>query len=156
MRHLYIVLALLLLSSCMSTEKATGYLKKKGALAGLCAEEYPVRESYKPGKPVIVRDTVEKEGKVMECPETIDKATGKAYRPKVQCPPQKVVRETVSRTDIIYQENTALVKAQAQELQGLKEKLRIAEEQAAGRLIWVLVLTGLLVLVLLRWYKHLA
>jgi len=41
--------------SCKSPEKATNYLKKKDALAGICAAEYPVKEKtiFKAGDTVI-------------------------------------------------------------------------------------------------------
>lgn len=97
----YILFLLLLLtSSCMSVEKATSYLQKKGALAEVCAEEYPIREVLIPGETIVKTDTVTVEGETVECPIS-DKPT------VVKCPPVKVQVKHSFRVDTLIQENTA-------------------------------------------------
>lgn len=51
MKKLFPILLLALFTGCLTTQKAEDFLMKKGALAGLCATEYPVADSL--GAPVV-------------------------------------------------------------------------------------------------------
>lgn len=99
MRYLFIVLALLL-TSCMSVEKATSYLKKEGALAEVCSEAFPIQEKVIQGETIVVTDSILVAGDSVEC-EPAEKPF------KVKCPDSKVEVRHSFRVDTLVQENTA-------------------------------------------------
>lgn len=101
------IIAALLFCSCMTTKKATDYLKKNNSLAGICANEYPPKIEYKSGQVITKSDTTYLPGDSIPCPPTIN---GKdTIRIKVKCPDQKIIRDTIYRVDTVTVENTARV-----------------------------------------------
>lgn len=103
-----LLIALLLVQyGCMTTQKATDYLKKNNALAEICANEYPPKIEYKAGEIITKSDTTYLPGDSVPCPPAIN---GKdTIRVKVKCPDQKIIRDTTYRVDTVTMENTARV-----------------------------------------------
>lgn len=52
-----ILLSVFLLSGCLTSKKATDYLKKKDKLDDVCAENYPAKETFIKGDTITVVDT---------------------------------------------------------------------------------------------------
>jgi hypothetical protein len=124
MNKLYPILLLLLISSCISTEKAArkatkdeeaakytnGLIKAKYPLVSSsdCAEWYPIKE-----KIVTKRDTVKTlvtvPGDSIPCPPVKDEKTGKVYTPKVKCPDVSYFQEQITELTEKTQESTAKV-----------------------------------------------
>jgi hypothetical protein len=101
----YLIL-LLLLSSCMSVEKATVYLQSKGKLAEVCAEGFPIKERVVTGTTVVITDTLTIPGDSVECPPSLSKSDKSI---KVKCPDHRVEVRHSFRVDTLVQENTAKV-----------------------------------------------
>jgi hypothetical protein len=103
MKHaLYIIVSLLLLSSCMSVDKATSYLQASGKLAEVCADKFPITERIIEGQTIVVLDTLLVAGDSVQCvPSPVPL--------KVKCPDRKVEVRHSYRVDTLIQENTAKV-----------------------------------------------
>jgi hypothetical protein len=102
-------LSLLLLSSCMSVEKATSYLQSKGKLVEVCAEKFPIQERVIEGQTIVVIDTLTVAGDSVECPPNLSKSDKSI---KVKCPDVKVEVRHTSRVDTLEKESykTAMYK----------------------------------------------
>lgn len=99
---LYAALVIVLLTGCMTTEKATNYLLKKDKLGIICATNYPPRIEYKEGEIKVYTDTTYLPGDSVPCPpETSGNTTYIHTKPLI-------VTKTKSRTDTVYQANTAM------------------------------------------------
>lgn len=99
----YLIIACLLLCSCMTEQKATDYLVSRNKLAGICNKVYPAKSIYLPGTAITVRDTSFLPGDSVPCPPT---TTGKETIIKwVKCPDQIIIRDTTTRVDTFYDPN---------------------------------------------------
>lgn len=106
--------AVLILGGCASVKKqrsrAQEFFREHPAeLAELCADKFPPRIEYRPGKTetLIHRDTVTTPGDSIPCPETVNPETGEKYIPKVKCPDTQLITERWLRTDSLLQASTA-------------------------------------------------
>lgn len=112
MKPLFILIVSVLLYSCITTEKATNFLKKKGELAEICADHYPVIDTLFPGDTVIVTDTL----------ETFDRDTITVSQiindtlVIIKTPPPKIIRETKIIRDTIVRRDRAREAALEQQL----------------------------------------
>jgi hypothetical protein len=110
---LAIALALLFFTNlvgCKSPEKAAAYLQKKGKLAEVCANAYPVKETiiYKPGDTVINEITTP--GATITRTDTVVVNGETVYKTiYLQCPQSKVTTKTIHDTVFNTVENTARV-----------------------------------------------
>lgn len=100
--RLYAALILFLFAGCMTTEKATNYLLKNDKLGEICATHYPPRIEYKEGKIKVYTDTAYLPGDSVPCPP--DTSGSITY---IQTKPL-IITKTKSRTDTVYQANTAM------------------------------------------------
>ena len=135
-----LVLMLFLLAACNSVQKATDYLRKKQALAEVCAVNYPVRDSayvrdslsfdtlYVPGDPVILKDSFYIHG------DTIIRTISK------QCPKEKTIVQTIRHDSVIIRENTAKQAALQIQMGQLQGTLAVTqsklEDMKKGRSRW--------------------
>lgn len=103
----YIIVIALLLAGCMTTQKATDFLQKKGALASICADAYPVRDSLEIRERLHL-DTIT-HTKTEYATDTIY-VQGEPVIIKAKCPPSQTITKTVYRDSIHYVENTAKLK----------------------------------------------
>jgi hypothetical protein len=148
----YLIL-LLLLSSCMSVEKATVYLQSKGKLAEVCADGFPIKERVIQGETIIEIDSIFVPGDSVECPPSLSKSDKSI---KVKCPDHRVEVRHSFRVDTLVQENTAKVEMyKTKYLQSVDEskilttELRTIEQSRDkwklrffGLLLGIVVLTG--------------
>jgi len=144
------IAAMGLFASCKSPEKAANYLKKKDALAGICAAEYPVKEKtiFKAGDTVIKEIvtpgiTITKRDTVISGRDTIYRIT------EVVCPPSKERIKIVHDSIFIMQENTARIAQLKSELEA-KERNIQAVTQAKNKsdkkldYWWIVYVLGLI------------
>lgn len=82
-------------------------LNHPNEFAQICAQLFPVRESFIKGKDSIVRDTLYEE-KVVKVPVVVK---GDTIFVDAKCPKTKTLTNTVYRTDTLFKENTAKLKA---------------------------------------------
>ena len=108
MKPLLFAITILLLSSCMTTQKALDYLKDKKELAQICADEYPVKETFIKGDSVVQYDTLWGQGDTDTLYQSVKDTV---FVTVTKTLPAKVITKVVSRTDTVVKENTALVKA---------------------------------------------
>lgn len=144
MKRLIPPLLLLMVSSCISTEKAADKATKDEAAAKYtnalikakhplvsasdCAEWYPIKETV-----ITKRDTIRKEvtipGDSIPCPPVTDTKTGKVYVPKVKCPDVSYFQEQITELTEKTQESTA--KVETANLTINKVKAELLAEKAA-------------------------
>jgi len=125
------ILAALLLTGCMTTEKATNYLVEKGRLPEICADKYPPKIEYKPGKLFTWRDTMYLPGDSVPCPDQIiGRDTVRVF---AKCPPSLVIRDTTYQRDTITIENTARVQDLQFKLGDRDAKIMMLEHDLANR-----------------------
>lgn len=90
-----------------------GYLKYKAnhpeQFAKDCAAIFPNKEDYSKGETIVKSDTIYKEGKVIDCPEPTISPDGKVNPGKVNCPGERIIRDSIFRTDTLKIENTAKI-----------------------------------------------
>lgn len=103
MKTFITILFAVLLAGCMSVQKATNYLEKKGELPKICATKYPVQDSK-----IIIKERI-----------TVDTVLGTSYiyvdtsgKPK-PCPPSKTITKTIVRDSIIYRRDKAYEQVQS-------------------------------------------
>lgn len=149
---LYLVL-IFLFASCVTEKGATNYFVNKHPekLAKLSATMFPVKETFKPGVPVIVRDTVK--GDSIPCPNpVVDPTTGQFTPGKVKCPDS--THETVTIRDTTFIENSAVIAALQFDLKTELTKRVKSETKLEGlakdyrRLFYIIGLLSLIVFVL--------
>jgi hypothetical protein len=143
---IYTTLLCLVLFSCTTERKATGYFREHPEkLAPICAEEFPVKDSlvvkdsvrfdtlWIEGEPVILKDSFYIKG------DTIVKVITK------ECPKVSTVIKTVTRDSIHYVENTARVvmlqnqiKSSQLENQKLQAQIALLQGKVKGKnkVIW--------------------
>jgi hypothetical protein len=126
------IFLMMLFSSCVTRKGATDYFLNKHPeqLAQLCADKFPVKEFYRPGIPVIIRDTIP--GDSIPCPQPkLNLATGKMIPGKVKCPDnvneKKIVVDTVyledqAKLQLLTNENLSLVKKYQSEFNKREDK----------------------------------
>lgn len=145
------ILFAVLLAGCMSVQKATGYLERKGELPKICATRYPVQDSR-----IIIKERV-----------TVDTFLGTSYiyvdtsgKPK-PCPPSKTITKTIVRDSIIYlrdkayeQVQTDVIKGQEYLIKGqdstinVQEKLIKAYKKEVRDWQWKAIFTWVIIVVL--------
>lgn len=138
---------IIMMVGCKSPEKATAYLKKKGKLAEVCANEFPVKETviYKKGDTVI--QTVEVPGEKITITDTLNLNGEIVYRDRfISCPPTKTTTKTVHDTVFQIRENTARVEQfkqlladQDKELKATQDESDKYQNRAARWWVWILV-----------------
>ncbi len=135
------------LSACVTQQKQADrahrfFRENPYALASLCANQYPVRNEYKPGAEQIRIDTITTEVPLLPCPPQ-----NRFYK----CPPNTKITQRIMRTDTLFRENTARVAKLSMQLEHCAQKAFLAEE-LAKKLGWGLSLLGLgfLALVFMR------
>lgn len=130
---------------CTTQKKAESWmLNHKNVLASLCAEEYPVQESYIKGKTDTIEriDTIQLPGVKIKCPET------KNGQPVfVDCPPNEkiYIDRQISRTDTIIKIDSAKISV-------IKYQLVESEKKREKFKTWLtvsLILNGILIFILL-------
>lgn len=120
------IMAVLLVSSCATRqEKSFNYYQKnKGELAQLCDEEFPFKEEYIPGIPIIIRDTIFSESEIeIPCPES----TPENPKPTVKCP-EIIIKESTKTTDTLKVESQRKIKSLEFEIKNLKAEIRKKDE----------------------------
>lgn len=135
---------LLIFIGCQSVQKATDYLKKKDALAELCADTYPVRDSLIKGDSIITTDTLWglefiHDSTMVETKDTIIRTITRPV----------TVTKVIRVTDTIVKENTARVEAlQVQNGKLYEQNMKLVEqrdkfkEQRNKIRIWFWILVG--------------
>ena len=108
---LLILLSVILIwfTSCVTVDKAKQVLKKKDALAAICATEYPVKTEYIKGDSVITFDTIYTGGELII--DTVVNYSKDTVIITKTIPVTKVVTKTVTIVDTVVKENTAAVEA---------------------------------------------
>ena len=108
---LLILLSVILIwfTSCMTVDKAKQVLKKKDALAAICATEYPVKTEYIKGDSVITFDTIYTGGELII--DTVVNYSKDTVIITKTIPVTKVISKTVHVVDTVVKENTAAVEA---------------------------------------------
>lgn len=140
-----LLMLVILLSGCMTTEKATNYLVEQKKLPGICATYYPPKIEYKQGQTLIRVDTVTQIGDSIPCPPVINGRD--TVRVKVKCPDAQTIYEIKERIDTIELENTAKIQdlqyrlgdAQAENLylKGEVEHWKVKADRR-GRALWII------------------
>ena len=98
MRYLLIAI---LFASCMTPQKATDYLKKKDKLDDVCAENFPVKDTFIVGDTVIDTDTLE----TFEVYTDTTTLRDTVYITRTL--PGKTITKTITRTDTIRRRDFA-------------------------------------------------
>lgn len=144
------------LSGCMTTNKATAYLKDKGKLAEVCAKEYPVQSStvYLPGD--TVTEVIEVPGDTLLHFDTIWR---NQYGIRVdtivkRCPPSRIITKTVVDTITVTKESTARLDSalqQAGKYKAAAEKWKARADKRQRVNLWLIIVTCVLVGYTFRW-----
>jgi hypothetical protein len=113
MRPLIAILSILLLTGCYTRKKATTQFGRAAITypelpAEYCARTYPTKDSVIKGKDIIHVDTLWGEGEVIIKSDTI-KARDTIFIRVTRELPGKVIERTFTRTDTVFQTNTAAV-----------------------------------------------
>jgi len=106
MKNLLALVFILLFTSCVTEKGATHFFVNKHPekLAQLCVAQFPVKETFRPGVPVILRDTIK--GDSIQCPPpAVNPTTGQSIPAKVKCPDSTHEKEIIR--DTVFRENTA-------------------------------------------------
>lgn len=103
----YIIIALLIVTSCQNQATKTAkekkiandyFAKNRDELATKCKTEFPnLITEYVKGKETIKVDTIYRQGEIIECPEP----TEQNPKPTIKCPDVKNVIKYVDRTDTL-------------------------------------------------------
>lgn len=147
------ILTLVILAGCYTQKKAEKQIARAGIeypqlIAANCAVIYPPKKEtkYIPGKETHTSDTVVIEGKRIPCPPVIvNKDTVINW---VNCPPSKVIHDTIRRTDTVFiqVENTAAVKSLELQNAKITADRNNWQAKAEKRGKWNLYLGGFLLL----------
>lgn len=143
-----IIGSLLLLSSCMSVEKAEKVMRANPVeLAKLCADCFPVKKSevikgdivYLPSDTVYV-ESVEVVEVIADCPD--------GTKVKTKCPPckDKIIHIPSLRVDTVEVRDTAFEEVLKNERDDYNNKYSNMEQLRDGWRKWCLVLGGVLLL----------
>jgi hypothetical protein len=117
MKTILSILLAVCIMGCMSTQKATNYLEKKGKLAEVCATRYPVQDSKIIIKEHVTTDTVLGTSYIM-----IDTCDGKVVQKP--CPPTKTITNTIVRDTTIYKRDRAYEAVLLNELQAYNKQIK--------------------------------
>lgn len=129
-----LLMLVMLLSGCMTTQKATNYLVEQKKLPGICATYYPPKIEYKQGQTVIRVDTVTQIGDSIPCPPVINGRD--TVRVKVKCPDARTIYEIKERIDTIEVENTAKILDQQMTIGDRDAKILYLEDKVDGLKPW--------------------
>src|SRR5687767_2084328 len=107
--------------------------KAKIDWASECAQRYPVKETFIAGKPVYFRDTLTIKGDSIPCPE-VEGKNGQKYTPKVKCPDQKYIKDSVVVHDTTIVEDRAKISLLEQENKATQAIILKEKETSANAL----------------------
>jgi len=110
----------LMLTSCITTEKAQKILENKGELAKVCAEKYPVKTEYIKGDSIITIDTIYSGNDVIF--DTVYSVAKDTVLITKVIPVTKTITKTVTRIDTVVKENTAATEAAKIDLNKCNDK----------------------------------
>lgn len=126
-------------------QKAERVLKDNNALAGICADEYPVKEVYIKGDSVLTLDTLYVGENVFDTLIVETKDT--VFINITKTLPAKVIIKTVKVTDTIVKENTArvsdltnIVKTKDVKIGILEQSVSDWKAKAKQRFGWLLLI----------------
>lgn len=105
MKTILSILFAVLVTGCMSVQKAQNYLEKKNKLAEVCAKAYPVQDR------IVVKETTKSDTVYQPSTKYIDTCNGSIIE-KV-CPPAQVITKTIMRDTTIYQRDRAYEQVQS-------------------------------------------
>lgn len=109
---------------CMSVQKASNYLDKKGKLAEVCAKTYPVQDSKIIIKERVTTDTVTDTSYII-----VDTCNGKVIQKP--CPPSKTITKTIYRDTTVYKRDRAYEQIQSDSIHKLNEIVKNQDEMIA-------------------------
>lgn len=151
-----VLVCFLMISACVSTQKAVYLLQKRKQLANVCAKYYPVRDSlvyrervvwdtaYIPFDSVLVRDTCIFNGNVV------------VHSSKIPCPPERIITKTIFKDSIIYRLDSAKMAIVESEANDAKAKASHFEESLQSwrkRAFIELIVIIFLVLIIFKPFK---
>ena len=149
-----VIMSTMLIVGCLSScnpqrkiQKAEQVLKDADALAGICADEYPIKEVYIKGDSVLLFDTLFVGENIFD---TVYKTFNDTVtRVVTKTLPAKIVTKTIRITDTIVKENTARIEDFRIQLRNkdiengiLKADRDGWEKKAKQRLWWLLIAIG--------------
>ena len=109
-----VIMSTMLIVGCLSScnpqrkiQKAEQVLKDANALAGICADEYPIKEVYIKGDSVLLFDTLFVGENVFDTLYETKNDTVTKFITKTL--PAKVITKTIRVTDTVIKENTARI-----------------------------------------------
>jgi hypothetical protein len=144
MRYIYAAF-LFLTCGCMTTEKATTYLTKRGELSAICAERFPVKE-FTTVKIETKYDTILQPGRVITITDTVPCPDGSKVPVSYTkpCPPDHVITKTVTKDSIVTIEKTDKVDACLKQAEKLRSTILTQgnEINRLNRLKWWLAVGG--------------
>lgn len=128
----FIVISFFLFGCVSQKERSEKFLKENPeVLAQWCSFYFPVKDNYIKGETLHTTDTLFLPGVKIPCPEVQDK-DGNTIITEVDCPEQKIITDTFTRTDTIQVEDTAKIFALMSEKQDDKAKILFQQEVIAG------------------------
>src|SRR5690554_290579 len=105
----FIIIICFLFGCASKRERAEKFLNENPVVfPQLCAINFPVKEEFIEGKPIVDTLIIEIPGIEIPCPEYVDEK-GQKQRPTVKCPDTQKMDIYERKTDTIYKENTANV-----------------------------------------------
>lgn len=122
-----VILSILAVSffSCLTPQKAVGYLKKKHLLADTCAANFPVKDS------LITRDSISYDTLIVGEPfyifDTVE-VGGVPIIIKEKCPPSQIITRTVYKDTTVWKKDMAQITA----LEGVVKKLQSQVDKKTG------------------------
>lgn len=156
------------LSGCITTEKATDHLKKKGKLAEVCLREYPLKDTtvYLPGDTVV--EVIEVPGDTLLHFDTIwrNQYGVRVDTVRLKCPPTKTVIKTIvdtlatKRTDTrevdywkrLFNKSQSDLEESKAQAKKWKEKFEAKKQQA--NYLWAFLIALLLGAGAIWWAKR--
>jgi len=153
MRKLLIIMCVVL-CGCATFEKQQQkaelfYRTYPNEMAKICANEFPVKTEYLPGKEILTHDTTVLTQTVrVLVPGTKD---------SVDCPAVKTITKYIKRIDTLVKVNTAAVDSMKHytavkelDIAGLKQALKDSQATAKNRL-WVSIVLGVVLVAGVAW-----
>lgn len=118
------------LFSCNSQKRFIKYAQThKPELAELCTETFPIQGRLIQGRTDTISDTVYKESPLVDCPP-VEAKNGQIVINKVKCPPNKIIDNSFTRVDTIYQADTAMEHVLQTKLKDSEEESKKQKERA--------------------------
>jgi hypothetical protein len=118
------LLMIMLLSACITDQKALNHLQKHNQLAPICSALYPPDIRFVPGRIITKTDTQYIPGQVIPCPP------GGTDTLWMRCPPTKIIHDTTTQRDTLRIRDIAAETAQKQRIDSLMAVNRSAQDKA--------------------------